>query len=113
MNEVAWCYLEGYGCKKDKVRGPLVKTEQSEHMTCLGVAPRGTQESQASVKAQWQHHKLWLAQSPSSMAWLTKTKLMPNVSPVPRGWVPMRTQRAGEGAQVLSGPMEAWPRQYY
>lgn len=20
MNEVAWCYLEGYGCKKDKVR---------------------------------------------------------------------------------------------
>lgn len=19
MNEVAWCYLEGYGCKKDKV----------------------------------------------------------------------------------------------
>jgi TPR repeat protein len=20
MNEVAWCYLEGFGCKKDKVR---------------------------------------------------------------------------------------------
>jgi hypothetical protein len=19
MNEVAWCYLEGFGCKKDKV----------------------------------------------------------------------------------------------
>ncbi|KAK1250820.1 hypothetical protein MKX07_005375 [Trichoderma sp. CBMAI-0711] len=50
MNEVAWCYLEGYGCKKDK----------------------------------GQHHKLWLVQSPYSMAWLTKTKLMPNVSPVPR-----------------------------
>lgn len=22
MNEVAWCYLEGFGCKKDKVRCP-------------------------------------------------------------------------------------------
>jgi hypothetical protein len=22
MNEVAWCYLEGFGCKKDKVRLP-------------------------------------------------------------------------------------------
>jgi TPR repeat protein len=20
MNETAWCYLEGFGCKKDKVR---------------------------------------------------------------------------------------------
>lgn len=25
MNEVAWCYLEGYGCKKDKVRLRLAK----------------------------------------------------------------------------------------
>lgn len=21
MNEIAWCYLEGFGCKKDKVSG--------------------------------------------------------------------------------------------
>lgn len=112
MNEVARCYLEGYGCKKDKVREPLVKSEQSEHRTCLGNAPRGTQESQASVKARGQHHKLWLAQSASSAAWLTKAKLMPNVSPVPRSWVPLRAERAGEGTQVLPGPMETWHRQW-
>ena len=23
MNEVAWCYLEGFGCRKDKVRSTL------------------------------------------------------------------------------------------
>jgi TPR repeat protein len=23
MNEAAWCYLEGFGCKKDKVRAPF------------------------------------------------------------------------------------------
>ena len=29
MNEIAWCYLEGFGCKKDKVSGIL--------QACLGV----------------------------------------------------------------------------
>jgi len=24
MNEVAWCYVEGFGCKKDKVRLNLI-----------------------------------------------------------------------------------------
>jgi hypothetical protein len=23
MNEVAWCYIEGFGCKKDKVGHPI------------------------------------------------------------------------------------------
>lgn len=26
MNEVAWCYLEGFGCKKDKVSHPYLST---------------------------------------------------------------------------------------
>ena len=29
MNEVAWCYVEGFGCKKDKVRSLGTKTASS------------------------------------------------------------------------------------
>lgn len=33
MNEVAWCYLEGFGCKKDKVSlsRPSVASRFSNH----------------------------------------------------------------------------------
>lgn len=35
MNEAAWCYLEGFGCKKDKVRSALLPPHQlgSNHLT--------------------------------------------------------------------------------
>lgn len=36
MNEAAWCYLEGFGCKKDKVR--FLLGSRSNHSTCKSEA---------------------------------------------------------------------------
>lgn len=35
MNEVAWCYLEGYGCKKDKVRTLDIHSPRTSHGTAI------------------------------------------------------------------------------
>lgn len=37
MNETAWCYLEGYGCKKDKVRIRLVGPDHLYHTLTLAI----------------------------------------------------------------------------
>lgn len=39
MNEVAWCYLEGFGCKKDKVSFPSISPLQGI-MDLTGRDPR-------------------------------------------------------------------------
>lgn len=41
MNEVAWCYLEGFGCKKDKVSFVTYQFLLGD-ITHLGVGKTGT-----------------------------------------------------------------------
>lgn len=38
MNEAAWCYLEGFGCKKDKVSDSRLVCEESQHDFAPGLS---------------------------------------------------------------------------
>lgn len=63
MNEAAWCYLEGFGCKKDKVS----KTQLPNHRERQGITYDGISGSWlrnllvcAARKAGTQGSDLWL-----------------------------------------------------
>ncbi|KAK5990669.1 hypothetical protein PT974_08938 [Cladobotryum mycophilum] len=48
MNEVAWCYLEGYGCKKDKVRN-LSKSKPRSSPVLHALTSRGLHNGRSTV----------------------------------------------------------------
>lgn len=60
MNEVAWCYLEGYGCKKDKVRRRLVKSIDDINFHASGIRLTGTPKEPSLSHRPGKHHELWL-----------------------------------------------------
>ena len=42
MNEVAWCYLEGFGCKKDKVSDASCYNNDNRTTTATNKRPLAT-----------------------------------------------------------------------
>lgn len=64
MNEAAWCYLEGFGCKKDKVRCFFVAT-----VNCPIIYPGDTEKNQrmeahiAAFKSGWHACRMTICSS--------------------------------------------------
>lgn len=61
MNEVAWCYLEGFGGKKDKVRTFCLQTVAwLTPWVCSSRRPSTSDLRREMVVARWGIHGMWI-----------------------------------------------------